>query len=119
MEAEAGTIVLRTHRRAPPATEQVSRAAKLRAWGRVRKPHNSITARPAAAPNSLRRARRARRARARAASAAGHGAAVAAGLGAYNNATLDELLAKIKVELAKLGPLIDLDAIREQQGVEN
>jgi len=29
-----------------PATEQVSRAAKLRAWGRVRKPHNSITARP-------------------------------------------------------------------------
>ena len=32
--------------RGAPATEQVSRAAKLRTWGRVRKPHNSITARP-------------------------------------------------------------------------
>jgi len=36
-----------------------------------------------------------------------------------DNATLDELLVKIKSELVKLGPLIDLDAIREQQGVEN
>ena len=27
----------------------------------------------------------------------------------YNNATLDELLAKIRAELVKLGPLIDLD----------
>jgi hypothetical protein len=33
--------------------------------------------------------------------------------------SLDELLVKIKDELRKLGPLIDLDAIREQQGVEN
>ena len=32
--------------RGAPATQQVSRAAKLRTWGRVRKPHNSITARP-------------------------------------------------------------------------
>jgi hypothetical protein len=29
-----------------PSSEQAPRAAKLRAWGRVRKPHNSITARP-------------------------------------------------------------------------
>ena len=36
----------------------------------------------------------------------------------YNNATLDELLAKIRAELVKLGPLIDLDSIREPQGVE-
>jgi hypothetical protein len=36
-----------------------------------------------------------------------------------DNASLDELLVKIKSELVKLGPLIDLDAIREQQGVEN
>jgi hypothetical protein len=36
-----------------------------------------------------------------------------------DNATLDELLVKIKSELVKPGPLIDLDAIREQQGVEN
>ena len=39
--------------------------------------------------------------------------------GNYNDATLDELLAKIRVELVKLGPLIDLDSIREPQGVEN
>jgi len=37
----------------------------------------------------------------------------------YNDATLDELLAKIRVELVKLRPLIDLDAIREAQGVVN
>jgi hypothetical protein len=37
----------------------------------------------------------------------------------YDKATLDELLEQIKVELVKLGPLIDLDAIREAQGVEN
>jgi hypothetical protein len=30
-----------------------------------------------------------------------------------DNATLDELLVKIKDELRKLGPLIDLEAIRE------
>jgi hypothetical protein len=36
----------------------------------------------------------------------------------YNNATLDELLAKIRAELVKVGPLIDLDSIREPQGVE-
>ena len=36
-----------------------------------------------------------------------------------DNASLDELLVKIKSELVKLGPLIDLDPIREQQGVEN
>jgi len=36
-----------------------------------------------------------------------------------DDASLDELLVKIKAELVKLGPLIDLDAIREQQGVEN
>jgi hypothetical protein len=33
--------------------------------------------------------------------------------------SLDELLVKIKDELRKLGPLIDLEAIREQQVVEN
>jgi hypothetical protein len=33
-----------------------------------------------------------------------------------DNASLDELLAKIKDELRKLGPLIDLEAIREPQG---
>ena len=33
--------------------------------------------------------------------------------------SLDELLVKIKEELRKLGPLIDLEAIREPQGVEN
>ena len=37
----------------------------------------------------------------------------------YDDATLDELLVSIKSELVKLGPLIDLDAIREAQGVEN
>jgi hypothetical protein len=31
------------------------------------------------------------------------------------NITLDELLVKIKDELRKLGPLIDLEAIREPQ----
>jgi hypothetical protein len=36
-----------------------------------------------------------------------------------DNASLDELLVKIKEELRKLGPLIDLEAIREPQGVEN
>jgi hypothetical protein len=36
-----------------------------------------------------------------------------------DDATLDELLVKIKSELLKLGPLIDLDSIREQQAVEN
>jgi hypothetical protein len=30
-----------------------------------------------------------------------------------DGASLDELLVKIKSELVKLGPLIDLDAIRE------
>jgi hypothetical protein len=30
-----------------------------------------------------------------------------------DGASLDELLAKVKSELVKLGPLIDLDAIRE------
>ena len=35
------------------------------------------------------------------------------------HASLDELLVKIKSELHKLGPLIDLDAIRESQGVED
>jgi hypothetical protein len=33
-----------------------------------------------------------------------------------DNASLDELLAKIKDELRKLGPLIDLEAIRESHG---
>jgi hypothetical protein len=33
-----------------------------------------------------------------------------------DNASLDELLVKIKDELRKLGPLIDLEAIREPQG---
>jgi hypothetical protein len=37
----------------------------------------------------------------------------------YDDATLDELLVSIKSKLVKLGPLIDLDAIREAQGVEN
>ena len=36
-----------------------------------------------------------------------------------DDASLDELLIKIKDELRKLGPLIDLEAIREPQGVEN
>jgi hypothetical protein len=36
-----------------------------------------------------------------------------------DDASLDELLVKIKSELVKRGPLIDLDSIREQQGVEN
>jgi hypothetical protein len=36
-----------------------------------------------------------------------------------DNASLDELLVKIKSELVKLGPLIDLDAIREAQGAQN
>jgi hypothetical protein len=36
-----------------------------------------------------------------------------------DDATLDELLVKIREELRKLGPLIDLESIREQQGVEN
>lgn len=36
-----------------------------------------------------------------------------------DDATLDELLEKIREELRKLGPLIDLEAIREPQGVEN
>jgi hypothetical protein len=35
------------------------------------------------------------------------------------NGSLDELLVKIKDELRKLRPLIDLEAIREPQGVEN
>jgi hypothetical protein len=39
--------------------------------------------------------------------------------GIPDNATVDELIAKVKEELRKLGPLIDLEAIREQQGVEN
>jgi hypothetical protein len=39
--------------------------------------------------------------------------------GVPDNITLDELLVKIKDELRKLGPLIDLDSIREQQAVEN
>jgi hypothetical protein len=39
--------------------------------------------------------------------------------GVPDNATLDELIVKIKEELRKLGPLIDLEAIREPQGVEN
>jgi hypothetical protein len=33
-----------------------------------------------------------------------------------DDASLDELLVKIKDELRKLGPLIDLEAIREPQG---
>jgi hypothetical protein len=33
-----------------------------------------------------------------------------------DNASLDEPLVKIKDELRKLGPLIDLEAIREPQG---
>jgi hypothetical protein len=33
-----------------------------------------------------------------------------------DDASLDELLAKIKDELRKLGPLVDLEAIREPQG---
>jgi hypothetical protein len=33
-----------------------------------------------------------------------------------DNATLDELLVKIKDELRKLGPLIDLEAIWEPRG---
>jgi hypothetical protein len=37
----------------------------------------------------------------------------------YDNASLDELLVKIKDELRKLGPLIDLDAIRESHDAEN
>ena len=36
-----------------------------------------------------------------------------------DDVSLDELLVKIKEELVKLGPLIDLDAIRDAQGVEN
>jgi hypothetical protein len=36
-----------------------------------------------------------------------------------DDATLDELLEKIRVELRKLGPLLDLESIREPQGVEN
>jgi hypothetical protein len=34
----------------------------------------------------------------------------------YDNATLDELLVKIKAELTKLGPILDLEAIREPRG---
>jgi hypothetical protein len=34
----------------------------------------------------------------------------------YDNATLDELLVKINDELAKLGPIIDLEAIWEPRG---
>ena len=37
----------------------------------------------------------------------------------YDNATLNELIAQIKIDLVKLGPLLDLDSIREAQGVEN
>jgi hypothetical protein len=44
---------------------------------------------------------------------------LAGDINASDNATLDELLPKITAELVKLGPLIDLDAIREAQGVEN
>ena len=33
-------------------------------------------------------------------------------------ASLDEILEQIKVEMIKLGPLIDLDAIREAQGAD-
>jgi hypothetical protein len=33
-----------------------------------------------------------------------------------DNASLDEPLVKIKDQLRKLGPLIDLEAIREPQG---
>jgi hypothetical protein len=36
-----------------------------------------------------------------------------------DDVTLDELLEKIRVELRKLGPLIDLESIREPQGIEN
>ena len=36
-----------------------------------------------------------------------------------DNASLDELLVKIKDELRKLGPLIDLEGIRELQGMQN
>jgi hypothetical protein len=34
----------------------------------------------------------------------------------YDNATLDELIVKIKSQLVKLGPLIDLDVIYEPRG---
>jgi len=44
---------------------------------------------------------------------------LAGDINASDNATLEELLPKIQAELVKLGPLIDLDAIREAQGVEN
>ena len=37
----------------------------------------------------------------------------------YDHATLDELVARINGELCKLAPVLDLDAIRESQGVEN
>ena len=33
-----------------------------------------------------------------------------------DGATLDELLARIKTELTKLGPILDLEVVREQQG---
>jgi hypothetical protein len=36
----------------------------------------------------------------------------------YDDATLDELLAKLNAELRKLGPLIELDSTREPHGVE-
>jgi hypothetical protein len=36
----------------------------------------------------------------------------------YDHATLDELVAKINAGLCKLAPLLDIDAIRESQGVE-
>ena len=35
---------------------------------------------------------------------------------AHGRATLDELLARIKTELTKLGPILDLEVVREQQG---
>jgi hypothetical protein len=37
----------------------------------------------------------------------------------HDNVTLEELLEQIKVETVKLAPYIDLDAIREAQGVAN
>jgi hypothetical protein len=33
-------------------------------------------------------------------------------------ATLDEVIARIKVHMRKLGPLLDLDGVRESQGVK-
>ena len=33
-----------------------------------------------------------------------------------DGATLDELLARIKTELTKLGPILDLEVVREPEG---